>query len=83
MVNDQFTFKLYEDVVVFYSVMAGVVLLGSIAHFHTGLRTFLQRLVPVFRHSAKSTSAFSAYLAKVLPRYISLGEILVLPRQVN
>ena len=77
IVNEWFSFKVFKDVVVFYTVMAAVVVFGSIAHFSPMLRKILLKRIPFARVPLEKQSKLQAYINHVLPRYISLGEIVI------
>jgi hypothetical protein len=73
VVNSQFTFKVYEDVVVFYTVIGALIIVGTIFHFYPPLRIFAAQRIPLIRFKHNS-SALQTWLSAVFPRYISYGE---------
>ena len=76
-VSDKFIFKVYKDVVVYYTVLSALVVVGAVAHYSSKLRSFLARRVPVVRFH-HTNNGLQRWLSEVFPRYISIGEILAL-----
>eukprot|EP00042_Codosiga_hollandica_P050205 m.595124 g.595124 ORF g.595124 m.595124 type:complete len:901 (-) comp58040_c0_seq5:139-2841(-) len=75
-IDSRVQFKLFEDIVVFYSVLMGIIIIGATAHFCRPLRNLLQLKFPVYRVAAPSQSSFvHNLLSAIMPRYIVLAEV--------
>ena len=75
-VGKLFYWKVYTDVVVFYTVLGALVIIGTIVHFNDNLRVMAAKRIPFVRFQTTEPSALQRYLLHLLPRYISIGEIL-------
>ena len=62
---------------VFYTVMAGIVVFGSIAHFNVKIRKLLLKRVPFVRMPADNKTKIQDFLHSVFARYFSIGELLM------